>query len=200
MKKSLIVAALVLAYGTAMAAPATAPAPRAQNAYLSQEDAAARSARVSNVDYTLEFALTGKETFSGTTTMTFDLSDASQPLTIDLDKATIASLTVNGKAVTPQYNQWFITLAPQDLKAGRNTVAIAYSRLHSTNGEGLHRMVDPVDGRVYTYSHFEPAAAHQMFPVFDQPEWLLLQRCHFGQRKMQFRFQCQSSAALRLFQ
>ena len=178
MKQSLIVAALMLAYGAAVAvaAPATATAttasfsPRAQNAYLSQEDAAARSARVSKVDYTLEFALTGKESFSGTTTMTFDLSDAAQPLTIDLDKATIASLTVNGKAVTPQYNQWFITLAPQDLKAGRNTVVIAYSRLHSTNGEGLHRMVDPVDGRVYTYSHFEPAAAHQMFALFDQPD------------------------------
>ncbi|WP_432383586.1 aminopeptidase N [Duganella sp. P38] len=145
-------------------------APRADNAYLSQADAAARSARVSNVDYTLEFALTGKESFSGTTTLSFDLSDAAQPLTIDLDKATIASLSVNGKSVTPQYNNWFITLAAADLKAGRNTVTIAYSRLHSTNGEGLHRMVDPVDGRVYTYSHFEPAAAHQMFPVFDQPD------------------------------
>ncbi len=31
-------------------------------------------------------------------------------------------------------------------------------------------MVDPADGRVYTYSHFEPAAAHQMFAVFDQPD------------------------------
>ncbi|MEV4783794.1 aminopeptidase N [Burkholderia sp. LMU1-1-1.1] len=172
MKKSLIVLALLLAYGTtAVALTPVAPThPRAENAYLSQEDAAARSARVSNVDYTLEFALTGKETFSGSTTLAFDLKDATQALTIDLDKATIASLTVNGKAVTPQYNQWFITLAPQDLKAGRNTVAIAYTRLHSTNGEGLHRMVDPVDGRVYTYSHFEPAAAHQMFALFDQPD------------------------------
>jgi aminopeptidase N len=31
-------------------------------------DAAARSARVSNVDYVLDFTLTGKESFSGTTT------------------------------------------------------------------------------------------------------------------------------------
>lgn len=170
MKKHLIAGAVALALvGGAHAADAT-PAPRAENPYLSQADAAARSARVSNVDYTLEFALTGKESFSGTTTLSFDLNDAAQPLTIDLDKATIGSLTVNGKPVTPQYNQWFITLAAADLKAGRNTVTIAYSRPHSTNGEGLHRMVDPVDGRVYTYSHFEPAAAHQMFPVFDQPD------------------------------
>ena len=165
-----IALALTLAHAcAASAAPATATQ-RAENPYLSQQDAADRSARVSNVDYTLEFALTGKETFSGSTTLAFDLSDAGQPLTIDLDKATIASLTVNGKAVAPRYNQWFITLAPQDLKTGRNTVAIAYTRLHSTNGEGLHRMVDPVDGRVYTYSHFEPAAAHQMFALFDQPD------------------------------
>jgi len=173
MKKCMIVAAVALACGAAQAAApaAAAPAaPRAENAFLSQADAAARSARVANVDYTLDFILTGKESFSGTTTLGFDLSDAGAPLTIDLDKATILSLTVNGKQVAPQYNQWFITIAPAALKAGRNSVTISYTRLHSTNGEGLHRMVDPVDNRVYTYSHFEPAAAHQMFPVFDQPD------------------------------
>jgi aminopeptidase N len=148
---------------------ATAPV-RADNAFLSQADAAARSTRVSNVDYTLDFTLTGKESFAGTTTLSFDLNDTSSPLTIDLDKATVKSVTVNGKQVAPQYNQWFITLAPQDLAKGRNTVTVAYERLHSTNGEGLHRMVDPVDGKVYTYSHFEPAAAHQMFALFDQPD------------------------------
>jgi aminopeptidase N len=153
----------------ANAQAATAPA-RAENAFLSQLDAAARSARVSNVDYTLDFTLTGKESFAGTTTLAFDLNDTSAPLTIDLDKATVKSVTVNGKQVATQYNQWFITLAPQDLAKGRNTVTVAYERLHSTNGEGLHRMVDPVDGKVYTYSHFEPAAAHQMFALFDQPD------------------------------
>ena len=172
MKKYLIAGAIALAFGSAQAttaAPAS-PAQRADNPYLSQADAFARSARVSNVDYTLDFTLTGKESFSGATTLNFDLKDKDQPLTVDLDKATIKSLTVNGKTVTPQYNNWFITLAPQDLVAGRNTVTVVYERLHSTNGEGLHRMVDPVDGRVYTYTHFEPAAAHQMFPLFDQPD------------------------------
>jgi len=156
-------------FGTA-AASAAAPAARAENAYLSQEDAAARSARVSNVDYVLDFTLSGKESFAGTTTASFDLKDTDAALTLDLDKATVKSVTVNGKPVQARYNNWFITIAPQDLVKGRNTVTVAYERLHSTNGEGLHRMVDPVDGRVYTYSHFEPAAAHQMFAVFDQPD------------------------------
>ena len=150
-------------------AAATASA-RADNAFLSQPDAAARAARLANIDYVLDFTLTGKASFSATSTVQFDLLDASAPLTLDLDKATIATLTVNGKVVQPQYNNWFITLAPADLVKGRNTVTVVFTRLHSTNGEGLHRMTDPVDGRVYTYSHFEPAAAHQMFAVFDQPD------------------------------
>jgi aminopeptidase N len=164
---------LALAIAAALAgsaAFAAAPPPRAANTYITQAEAAARSARVANVDYVLDFALTGKETFSGTSAISFDLSDLSAPLTIDLDKATISALVVNGKPVTPQYNQFFITLAPQDLVKGRNTVSVSYQRLHSTNGEGLHRMIDPVDGKVYTYSHFEPAAAHQMFALFDQPD------------------------------
>jgi aminopeptidase N len=166
----LALAACAAAHAAAPAAKVPATAVRAENAYLSQADAANRAARVSNVEYTLGFVLTGAESFSGTTTLAFDLNDASQPLTIDLDQASIASLSVNGKAVTPQYNKWFITLAPQDLVQGRNTVEVSYTRLHATNGEGLHRMVDPVDHRVYTYSHFEPAAAHKMFALFDQPD------------------------------
>ncbi|MBC7415580.1 MAG: aminopeptidase N [Herminiimonas sp.] len=166
---SLLALALSAAFlGNASAA--TALPVRPDNAFLTQIDAAARSARVSNVDYVLAFALTGGETFSGTSTVGFDLTSAASPLTLDLDGATITALVVNGKPVTPEYNQWFITLAPQDLKRGRNTVAVSYTRRHSTNGEGLHRMVDPVDGKVYTYSHFEPAAAHQMFALFDQPD------------------------------
>lgn len=160
--------------GLATAAPKAAAAvgdgARAENAYLTRDEAKKRSARVSNVDYTLAFELSGKENFSGTSTIAFDLKDASTPLTIDLNKGTITAFSVNGKVITPQYNNWFITVAAKDLLAGRNTVSVSYTRAHSTNGEGLHRMVDPVDGRVYTYSHFEPAAANQMFALFDQPD------------------------------
>jgi aminopeptidase N len=154
-------------FNAANAAPAPA---RAENAYLSEADAMARSSRVSNVDYVLDFTLTGKENFAGTTTVTFDLKDTDSALTIDLDKATVKSVSINGKQVPTRYNNWFVTLAPEHLAKGRNSVTISYERPHSTNGEGLHRMVDPVDNRVYTYSHFEPAAAHQMFAVFDQPD------------------------------
>ena len=161
---------VVAAPSPATASAAVAVPVRAENAFLTESDAMARSARVANVDYDLGFVMTGGERFSGTSTVSFDLNNTAGGLTLDLDHATITALSVNGKTVTPQYNQWFITLAAQDLKPGRNTVLVSYDRLHSTNGEGLHRMVDPLDGKVYTYSHFEPTAAHQMFALFDQPD------------------------------
>lgn len=151
-------------------APVTRAAARAETPYLSQEDAAARSARVSNVAYTLDYTLTGEPTFTSTSVIAFDLKDTQSPLTVDLDKATISTLTVNGKKIAPVYNQWFITLPASALRVGRNTVSVGFTREHSTNGEGLHRYVDKTDNRVYLYSHFEPAAAHQMFASFDQPD------------------------------
>jgi aminopeptidase N len=166
---ALAIASAIAFSGAVHAAP-TAQGARAETPFLSQVDAFARSARVSNVDYVLDFTLTGKETFAGTTTVTFDLKDVDAPVTLDLKDATVKSVSVNGKPVATRYNKWFVTLDAASLAKGRNTVVIDYERLHSTNGEGLHRMVDPADGRVYTYSHFEPVAAQQMFAVFDQPD------------------------------
>ena len=122
---SLAIATVFAASAFAGSAVAATPAPRAENAFLSQQDAAARSARVSNVAYALEFTLTGKETFSGVTTASFDLADNAAPLTIDLDKATVKSVSVNGKPVQAKYNNWFVTIAAADLAKGRNTVVIA---------------------------------------------------------------------------
>ena len=143
---------------------------RAEVSHLSQEQAAARSARVSDVDYVMNFKLDGSETFTNSTTVNFSLNDNTSDLTLDLDEATITKLVVNGVEKQAKYNKWFITLAASDLNLGRNKVTVEFNRLHSTDGEGLHRMKDPVDGRVYLYTHFEPAAAHQMFALFDQPD------------------------------
>ncbi|PKG76580.1 aminopeptidase N [Shewanella sp. GutCb] len=143
---------------------------RDASAYISQQSAAQRSARVSDVHYDLDFTLTGGTTFSATTNVNFNLSDTNKALTLDLNQATISHFSINGKKVYPNYNNRYITLNPGLLVSGRNTVEVQFTRAHSTNGEGLHRFVDPVDDKVYLYSHFEPAAAQQMFAVFDQPD------------------------------
>jgi len=158
-----------------MVGQATTFSPRADNQYLSQEQAFKRSARVSNVSYQLHYSLTGKELFSASSTINFALSDNASPLTVDLNKAQITSIEINGFSMPvaqleKNYNQWFITLPAEQLIKGNNAVTVNFTRKHSTNGEGLHRFKDPVDDKVYLYSHFEPAAAQQMFALFDQPD------------------------------
>jgi len=148
---------------------------RAENQYLSQTQAFKRSERVAKVNYKLNFKLTGDESFSASSTINFNLTDNKAPLTLDLSEANISSIVVNGISMTAEevssnYNSWFITLPTKQLKQGANTVTVSFTRKHSTNGEGLHRFKDPVDGKVYLYSHFEPAAAQQMFALFDQPD------------------------------
>ena len=144
--------------------------PRADNAFLTQQQAEYRSQRVSNVNYQLDFNLSKDEVFSGTAELSFKLKGVTRPITIDLNKAEITKLAINGNVVKANYNDAFITLQPEFLHNGNNHVTIGYKRKHSTNGEGLHRFKDSVDDRVYLYSHFEPAAANQMFPSFDQPD------------------------------
>lgn len=144
--------------------------PRAENAALSHKQALYRASRIADVSYQLDFTLTGDTTFSAISTLNFNLTGVTHPITIDLNKAKINQLSVNGHIVTPQYNQWFITVSPEHLHHGNNTITVDYQREHNTNGQGSHRFKDPVDGRVYLYSQFEAASAPQVFPVFDQPD------------------------------
>ncbi|MGI2104409.1 aminopeptidase N [Shewanella frigidimarina] len=140
------------------------------SAYISQVQAQARSSVVSNAQYELTFFLSEHSQFSAKSIVHFDLSSVPKSLTLDLNKANIKQFIVNGTKVYPNYNGAYIVLNQSLLVDGHNAVEVEFTREHSTNGEGLHRFVDPVDSKVYLYSHFEPAAAQQMFAVFDQPD------------------------------
>ncbi|MFB2799856.1 aminopeptidase N [Shewanella seohaensis] len=144
--------------------------PRDASPYISQYQASLRSQVISNVHYDLDFQLTGDTEFSATTKVNFNLSEVPKQLSLDLNKAQIKRFLINGTAVYPNYNGAYISLNTRLLSSGDNTIEVQFTRPHSTNGEGLHRFQDPVDGKVYLYSHFEPAAAQQMFAVFDQPD------------------------------
>ncbi len=143
---------------------------RETNTYITQQQAQSRSERVSEVSYRLDISLTGQSEFSGVTNINFTLSDTDSPLILELSQARVKSFIINGHKIYPRYNGIYFTLNPGLLISGSNTIEVAYTRKHSTNGEGLHRFVDPIDGKVYLYSHFEPAAAQQMFALFDQPD------------------------------
>lgn len=144
--------------------------PRDASPYISQYQANLRSEVISDVSYELDFQLTGETEFTASTKVNFRLSEVPKELSLDLNKAQIKRFMINGTAVYPNYNGAYISLNSRLLSTGSNTVIVEYTRAHSTNGEGLHRFQDPIDGKVYLYSHFEPAAAQQMFAVFDQPD------------------------------
>ena len=138
---------------------------------LGMEDAAARSARVGNVAYVLEFELDGEaDEYTGRATTTFELADARENLTVDFVGGTVASVQINGAPVDAPYNGYFVTLPATSLRSGPNTVEITFSHPYSTDGDGLYRFRDPVDGRDYLYTNFEPYDANRLFPCFDQPD------------------------------
>ncbi|MCP3424536.1 aminopeptidase N [Rothia sp. AR01] len=55
------------------------------------------------------------------------------------------------------------------LRAENELVVHGYSWFSRT-GEGLHRFLDPEDGRAYLYTQYEPSDCRRVIPVFEQPD------------------------------
>jgi aminopeptidase N len=142
---------------------------RVAQRYLEQGYAEYRSSLISGVKYNLAFDLTNENSFSGTSHITFLLTQPKE-LTIDFYNGTVTGVKVNSTEIPVAYNSFFITIPQQHLVAGNNSIEIQFNHLYSTSGSGLYRFVDPVDKKVYLYSDFEPYDAHLMFPCFDQPD------------------------------
>ena len=51
-----------------------------------------------------------------------------------------------------------------------NVLRVVADGRYSSTGAGLHRTVDSADGKVYTYTNFEPAEARKAYANFEQPD------------------------------
>ena len=145
---------------------------RADGPELTADYAKWRKQQIADVDYKISVALDDEnESFTGTVVAETKLAKKlSQPLTIDFTGGAVEKVTVGGQEIPFEYNDYFISIAPEHLQLGDNEIAITYSHPYSTDGSGLHRFQDPEDGNVYLYTHFEPYKANRFFPHFDQPD------------------------------
>lgn len=137
---------------------------------ISQKEAEARKARVSNVSYGLDIDLVSQpDAYQGQVIAKFDLSNASLPLNVDFTGGSVSEVVVNGESVTAAYNGYFVTLPSTALTEGSNEVVISYTHPFDQDGTGLHRFVDPEDGNTYLYTYLWPYYSNRLFPNFDQP-------------------------------
>lgn len=156
------------------------PTPDGFATSLSKEAATNRARQISNISYDLWFGLNENEdSFQGRTEIQFELKAKTKErggtLWVDLEGGTLLSVSLNGKPLSDfksakRFDGHHLYLSVSELIPSTNQVVVSYSHPYSTDGNGLHRFKDPVDGKVYLYSNFEPYNAHRLFPCFDQPD------------------------------
>jgi aminopeptidase N len=81
----------------------------------------------------------------------------------------VHEVVLNGRTLDPKtvYTDGRIALA--DL-AATNELRVVADCAYMNTGEGLHRTVDPADGNIYLYTHFEMPDARRVFASFEQPD------------------------------
>ncbi|CAM3522422.1 aminopeptidase N [Nocardioides zeicaulis] len=134
---------------------------------LRQEEAVERAALLSVTSYDIAVDLTalpdGPE-LRAVSTIRFTASAGASSF-VDCC-AEVESATLNGAAL-PAAEDGRILLP--DL-AEDNELVVATVQADTTHGRGVHRAVDPADGRVYLWTTFEPDEARYAWACFDQPD------------------------------
>jgi aminopeptidase N len=133
----------------------------------------ARLLRVDSYDVALDLTR-GDNVFGSVSVIRFGCREPGVTTYVDLIADSVHDVTLNGVPVdvaeaVPGEGEpgGRITLPPL---AAENVLRVAADCRYSGDGTGLHRAADPADGKVYTYTKFEPAYARRVYANFEQPD------------------------------
>lgn len=141
---------------------------------LTRDEARARARLITVHDYDVHVDVSGAADASAaaypvTATIRFDCAEPGAETWLDWISDSVESVELNGEALDPAVVASRSRVRLPGL-AAQNTVTLRGTSLYSRSGEGLHRFVDPADGRTYLYTQYEPADARRVFPDFEQPD------------------------------
>ncbi|KQW48847.1 aminopeptidase [Nocardioides sp. Root1257] len=134
---------------------------------LTLAEARARAAQLSEVAYDVALDVTdhGSPTFGSRTTVRFGTSGPETFL--ELADARDLSVVVDGTPEEPAYDGRRIQLT--GLPTDRPVEVVVDARLpYVTDGDGMHRTVDPADGETYVAAYLGMDVAQKVFACFDQ--------------------------------
>ena len=135
---------------------------------LTRAEAETRAAalRVDRVEVALDLTDAGAPTFGSRTVLRFASTAGSTFL--DFAGEELTSAVLNGVALDPA--SWQRGRIPLTGLQPDNVLEVEGRMAYSSDGEGLHRHVDPADGLTYLYAMSFLEAAPRWFACFDQPD------------------------------
>jgi aminopeptidase N len=135
---------------------------------LSLTESLRRAEQVSVTSYDVTLDLDqGETTFASTTRIRFSVRGPADTF-LDVKPKELLSAHLNGRALDVGLLQ--DGRLPLRRLDGDNELVVEAVMGYRNDGEGLHRAVDPADGKHYTYAMSFLDAAPSIFACFDQPD------------------------------
>ena len=140
--------------------------PRHPSLRRTEAEARAAALAVTGVEVELDITAPDAATFGSRTTLRFT---SSAPETfVDFRGEELLEATLNGRPL--EADRWQAGRIALASLQPENTLVVAGRMAYSSDGEGLHRHVDPADGATYLYAMSFLDAAPRWFACFDQPD------------------------------
>ncbi|MGH8792291.1 MAG: aminopeptidase N, partial [Stackebrandtia sp.] len=137
---------------------------------LTREESAERARLLDVASYAVTLDLAQSDaTFASRTEVRFACAEPGAATFVEIAAESIERAVLNGEPVDVSAYSPETGLRLTGLDAD-NTLVVEATIRYSDDGQGLHRLVDPVDGETYLYTHFESADAQRMYACFDQTD------------------------------